>query len=77
MMRPTPRWSALFSPLQVRWWQGAQSGQGCNRLVRLVAREGGQMLVFARLVQQPARADRYAGPLIRDAFLSELARSPV
>ena len=39
------------------------------------ANKGGRTLVFARLLQQPVRTDAYGGPLIRDAFLSELARS--
>jgi len=38
-------------------------------------RKDARTLVFARLPGQPARADRYGGPLTRDAFLSKLARS--
>jgi beta-lactamase class D len=39
------------------------------------ASKGGRTLVFARLLEQPVRTDGYGGPLTRDAFLSELARS--
>ena len=39
------------------------------------ARKGDRTLVFARLLEQPVRTDGYGGPLTRDAFLSELARS--
>ncbi|MDL2358516.1 MAG: penicillin-binding transpeptidase domain-containing protein [Pseudomonadota bacterium] len=39
------------------------------------ANKGGRTLVFARLLEQPVRTDGYGGPLTRDAFLSELARS--
>ncbi|MGJ9420812.1 class D beta-lactamase [Massilia sp. CMS3.1] len=38
------------------------------------ANKGGRTLVFARLLEQPVSTDGYAGPLTRDAFLSELAR---
>lgn len=41
------------------------------------ARKGARTLVFARLLEQPTRADRYGGPLTRDAFLAELARRPL
>lgn len=39
------------------------------------ASKGGRTLVFARLLEQPVRTDAYGGPLTRDAFLRELARS--
>lgn len=39
------------------------------------ANKDGRTLVFARLLEQPVRTDGYSGPLTRDAFLSELARS--
>jgi beta-lactamase class D/beta-lactamase regulating signal transducer with metallopeptidase domain len=39
------------------------------------ANKDGRTLVFARLLEQPVRSDGYAGPLTREAFLSELARS--
>jgi beta-lactamase class D/beta-lactamase regulating signal transducer with metallopeptidase domain len=39
------------------------------------ASKGGRTLVFARLLEQPVRTDGYGGPLTRDAFLGELARS--
>ena len=39
------------------------------------ARKGDRTLVFARLLEQPVRTDGYGGPLTRDGFLGELARS--
>lgn len=39
------------------------------------ASKDGRTLVFARLLEQPVRSDGHAGPLTRDAFLDELARS--
>ena len=37
--------------------------------------KGGRTLVFARLLERPVRTDGHGGPLTRDAFLRELARS--
>lgn len=39
------------------------------------ANKGGRTLVFARLLERPVRTDGFGGPLTRDAFLGELARS--
>ena len=39
------------------------------------AKKDGRTLVFARLLEQPVRSDGHAGPLTRDAFLDQLARS--
>lgn len=39
------------------------------------ASKDGRTLVFARLLEQPVRSDRHAGPLTRDAFLGELGRA--
>ena len=39
------------------------------------ASKNGRTLVFARLREQPVSPDGHAGPLARDAFLAELARS--
>lgn len=38
-------------------------------------KKDGRTLVFARLLERPVRSDAYGGPLTREAFLSEFARS--